>query len=191
VSVVGTLPERSTESTPAATRLSDSDREQAVAKLNEAVADGRLTWQEHGERVERVWLTRTWDELAPYLSDLGPDGVARRAEPQRVMAIASKIIRRPEPGRRVVARSRFGAVYLDLTDAADGEELLVEASSFCGKVVLTVADNATVIDDGDAILGKRKILAPAPLSGDGPRIRITGRSTLGHLKVFGAHGRWW
>lgn len=159
--------------------------------LNEAVADGRLTWQEYAERVELAWLARTRDELAPQLADLGPDAVARRrGDPQKVHAMASKIIRRPEPGRRIEARSLFGAVYLDLTEAADGEELLVDASSFCGKVVLTVAENATVIDEGDAVLGKRKILAPAPLSGDGPRIRITGRSTLGHLKVFGARGHW-
>lgn len=180
--------ERTTRSTLPAARLSDQDREQAVAQLNEAVADGRLTWQEHGERVEHVWLARTRDDLAPYVADLGQE--IRPGTPQRVVAMASKIIRRPEPGRRIEARSLFGAVYLDLTDVADGEELLVQASSFCGKVVLTVAENATVIDEGDAVLGKRKVLAPAPLSGDGPRIRITGRSTLGHLKVFGSRG-WW
>jgi hypothetical protein len=192
VTVVGTLPERSTE-VAMPTRLSDQDREQAVALLNEAVADGRLTWQEHAERVERTWAARTSDELAPCLVDLGPTGrVVRRGEPQRVVARASKIIRWPEPGRRIEARSLFGAVYLDLTDAVAGEELLVEASSFCGKVVLTVGTDATVVDEGDAVLGKRKILAPAPESGDGPLIRITGRSTLGHLKVFGEHHqRWW
>jgi hypothetical protein len=194
VSVVGTLPQRSTEGLPA-TRLSDQDREQAVALLNEAVADGRLTWQEHAERVELAWSARTPDQLAPYLADLGTDlarVVRRGGEPQRVVARASKIIRRPEPGRRIEARSLFGAVYLDLTDAVDGEELLVEASSFCGKVVLTVSDDATVVDEGDAVLGKRKILAPSPVGGNGPLIRITGRSTLGHLKVFGEnHHRWW
>ncbi len=189
---MGTLPERSTESPVPVVRLSDQDRERAVAQLNEAVADGRLTWQEHTERVERAWLARTGDELVPCLVDLGRAAVARPgADVQRVVAMASKIVRRPEPGRRIEARSLFGAVFLDLTDALDGEELLVDASSFCGKVVLTVSDDATVIDEGDAVLGKRKILAPAPLSGDGPRIRITGRSTLGHLKVFGSGGRRW
>lgn len=174
------------------TRLSDQDREQAVALLNEAVADGRLTWQEHAERVEMTWSARTRDQLAPCLADLGTAVGRRGGDPQRVVARASKIIRRPEPGRRIEAKSLFGAVYLDLTDAVDGEELLVEASSFGGKVVLTVGENATVIDEGDAVLGKRKILASAPSSAGGPLIRITGRSTLGHLKVFGSsHHHWW
>jgi hypothetical protein len=170
-------------------RLSDNDREQAVALLNEAVADGRLTWPEHGERVESAWTVRTRDELAPFISDLGTIG--RRNEPQRVVAKVSKIVRKPEVGRRIEAKSLFGAVFLDLTDAAPGEELLVEASSFCGKVVLTVSADATVIDEGEAVLGKRKILASAPSTSDGPLIRITGRSTLGHLKVFGEGQRWW
>ena len=184
VSAVGTLPDRAV-----ATRLSDQDREAAVTLLNEAVADGRLTWQEHEERVESVWAARTHDQLMPHVADLGR--TVHRAEPHRVVARASKIIRKPEPGRRIEARSLFGAVYLDLTDAAPGEELHVEASSLCGKVVLTVGEGARVVDEGDAVFGKRKILVHSPSTAEGPLIRITGRSTLGHLKVFGRGQRWW
>jgi hypothetical protein len=181
------------QAAPVVRRLSDQDREQAVAVLNQAVADGRLTWPEHAERVEIAWSARTSDQLAPALADLGTGAApARRADdPLRVLARASKIIRKPERGRRIEARSLFGAVYLDLTEAVDGEELHVEASSFCGKVVLTVGPNATVVDEGDAVFGKRKILASAPSGDGGPVIRITGRSTLGHLKVFGEGHRWW
>ena len=175
------------------TRLSDVERERAVAVFNDAVADGRLTWPEHAERVELVWSLRTREQLAPYLADLGVTGtnaIARRS-PQVVSARLSKIIRKAERGRPVVARSWFGAVYVDLTDAAPGEELLVDATSFGGKVVLTVGEDATVVDEGEAVLGKRKILASAPRSADGPLIRIVGRSTLGHLKVYGKGQRWW
>jgi hypothetical protein len=175
--------------TSVSTRLSDQDREAAVALLNEAVADGRLTWQEHAERVESVWSARTHDQIVPWVADLGR--TLRRGEPHRVVARASKIIRKPEPGRRIEAGSLFGALYLDLTDAAPGEEWHVEASSFCGKVVLTVGENARVVDEGDAVLGKRKILVRSPSAEGGPVIRITGRSTLGHLKVFGRGQRWW
>lgn len=174
-------------------RLSDVERERAVAVFNDAVADGRLTWAEHAERVELVWSLRTREQLAPYLADLGvtASGAIARHAPQVVSARLSKIIRKAERGRPVVARSWFGAVYVDLTDAAPGEELLVDATSFGGKVVLTVGEDATVVDEGEAVLGKRKVLASAPESGDGPLIRITGRSTLGHLKVYGKGHRWW
>jgi hypothetical protein len=175
---------------PGEVRLSDVERERAVAVFNEAVADGRLTWPEHAERVELVWSLRTREQLAPYLAELGVS-VAPQRQSQQVSARLSKIVRKAERGRPVVARSWFGAVYVDLTDAAPGEELLVEATSFGGKVVLTVGPDATVVDEGEAVLGKRKILASAPESADGPLIRITGRSTLGHLKVYGRGQRWW
>lgn len=165
------------------TRLSDAERERAVALINDAVADGRLTWTEHAERVELAWSVRTSDELAPALADLGR--AAPSGGPQQVVATLSKIIRRPEPGRSIRARSLFGAVYLDLTDAVPGQEVRVEASSFCGKVVLTVGASARVIDEGEAVLGKRKVLAGPPSEPGGPVIRITGRSTLGHLRVAG------
>lgn len=186
--MVGTLPERATEATAVSQRLSDADREHAVALLNEAVADGRLTWPEHAERVERAWSARTRDQLAPSIADLG---VAPPVRPLRVVATASKIVRRPEPGRRIEARALFGAVYLDLTELPDGAELHVDASSFGGKVVLTVGANARVVDEGDAVLAKRKILVAPPETDDGPLIRITGRSALGHLKVLGRGHRWW
>lgn len=164
--------------------LTDTDREQAVALINQAVADGRLTWQEHAERVDLAWSARTRDQLVPAVGDL-----AVSVRPQRVVATGSKIIRKPEPGRHILARSWFGAVYLDLTEAVAGQELSVDASSFCGKIVLTVATDATVVDEGHAILGKRKILTRSPVTPDGPLIRITGRSTLGHLKVLGSRRR--
>ncbi|HEV3360797.1 MAG TPA: DUF1707 domain-containing protein [Pseudonocardiaceae bacterium] len=187
---MSTLPEPVGE--VAVLRISDADREQAVVTLNDAVADGRLTWDEHAERVELALKARTRADLAPYLADLGKPAVrgGSGGTPQRVVARGSKIIRSPEPGRRVEARALFGAVYLKLTDAEPGSEVLVEATSFCGKVVLIVGADATVIDEGDAVLGKRKILTSAP-SGEGPLIRITGRSTLGHLKVVQEGSGWW
>ena len=186
---MSTLPEPVSEA--AVLRISDADREQAVVALNDAVADGRLTWEEHAERVELALQARTRADLAPYLADLGKPAIRTGAGlPQRVVARGSKIIRSPEPGRRVEARALFGAVYLKLSDAEPGTEVLVEASSFCGKVVLIVGADATVVDEGDAVLGKRKILTSAP-SGEGPLIRITGRSTLGHLKVVQEGSGWW
>ncbi|WP_188316928.1 DUF1707 SHOCT-like domain-containing protein [Solihabitans fulvus] len=162
-------------------RLSDQDREQAVEVLNLAVSDGRLSWDEHAERVRLVYLARTSAELRPHLADLG--GVTEVVPAQRVRALGSKIKRAPGPVRRVEARATFGAVVLDLCGLGPGEQLDVEASSFCGKVCMIVGDDARVIDDGTAVLGKRALPGPPDEPG-GPVIRIVGRSTLGNLKVF-------
>jgi len=55
------------------TLASDADRDAAVRVLNEAFAQGRLTADEHGERVRAAYAGRTWQELAKLSADLpGP-----------------------------------------------------------------------------------------------------------------------
>jgi|SRR5215468_2061039 len=52
------------------TLASDADRDAAVGVLNEAFAEGRLTADEHGERVRAAYAGRTWQELARLTADL-------------------------------------------------------------------------------------------------------------------------
>ncbi|MET0237428.1 MAG: DUF1707 domain-containing protein [Kibdelosporangium sp.] len=164
-----------------ALRLSDEERWEAAQVLDAAVADGRITWEEHAERTAIVLAARTRAELRPQLADLGP--VARAEPSQRVVATVSKIIRTPENTREVHARATFGAVILDLTGMRRGEQIKIVADSFCGKIAVYVPDDAVVIDDGTAVLGKRKIFGSSPGTG-GPVVRIGGRVTMGNLKVF-------
>jgi DUF1707 SHOCT-like domain len=48
----------------ARTRVSDADRERAIDVLKAAFAEGRLTREEHAERVERSYGSRTYAGLA-------------------------------------------------------------------------------------------------------------------------------
>jgi hypothetical protein len=58
-------------------RASDEDREHVVQSLERHTAAGRLSLEEHADRVERTLAARTCGELAAILSDLPPE----RAEP--------------------------------------------------------------------------------------------------------------
>jgi hypothetical protein len=51
-------------------RLSDAEREAAAADLGEHFVQGRLTADEHAERLEQVWSARTRGEIAPIFRDL-------------------------------------------------------------------------------------------------------------------------
>lgn len=51
-------------------RISDAEREAAMATLGRAFAEGRLTIDEYDERVQEVAAARTGSELAPLFSDL-------------------------------------------------------------------------------------------------------------------------
>ncbi len=51
-------------------RLSDADREAAVALLGDQYAVGRLTKDEFDERSDAVWSARTEGDLVPVFADL-------------------------------------------------------------------------------------------------------------------------
>jgi hypothetical protein len=68
-------------------RIGDAEREAAAAELGEHYAQGRLTTEEHAERLDRIWSSRTRGELAPIFRDLpgayGPVAPAPRTEQRR------------------------------------------------------------------------------------------------------------
>lgn len=51
-------------------RASDSDRDRVAEQLREALAEGRLTAEEHAERLDAVYQAKTYAELAPIVEDL-------------------------------------------------------------------------------------------------------------------------
>src|SRR6266480_734153 len=74
-------------------RASDTDRDRVLTMLAEAMSDGRLTADEHAERVQRAIAARTLGELAELTADLAVssaqpgaavrDGVRRQAQADR------------------------------------------------------------------------------------------------------------
>lgn len=57
-------------------RIGDAERERAAAHLGEHYAQGRLTTDEHAERLDRIWAARTRADLAPVFADLPGTPVA-------------------------------------------------------------------------------------------------------------------
>ena len=57
-------------------RISDSDRERAMADLALHYADGRLEHEEYDERLDAIWTARTRADLAVLFSDLPRPQVA-------------------------------------------------------------------------------------------------------------------
>jgi hypothetical protein len=57
-------------------RASDADRDAAVGLLNAAFAEGRLTAEEHGQRLSAAYAARTWQQLRQLSADLPAPPVA-------------------------------------------------------------------------------------------------------------------
>src|SRR4030095_16541746 len=51
-------------------RASDADREQVATLLSTAYAEGRLSREEHDERVDQLMVAKTFDDLIPITRDL-------------------------------------------------------------------------------------------------------------------------
>ena len=90
-------------------------------------------------------------------------GPVAALERQELSATFSKVIRsgRWVAGRHTVATARFGALIVNMADAAlPGREITLDINAFCGKAIITVPAIARVIDEGGALFGKR--WSPAP-----------------------------
>ena len=182
-------------------RAADRDRDEVAVILGEALATGRLTSEEHAERLEAVYAARTYGDLVPITKDLPHERTGGVVLPestvrQEVVATLSKVHRggRWVPGRHTELRASFGALIVDMSEAVlPGREITVTANSLFGKLVLRVPANARIVDEGGAVCGKWAVLgrsrsrdAELPDSEEGPLIRITGRARFGKVTIIRA-----
>jgi hypothetical protein len=153
-------------------RASDSDRERVITLLGAAAADGRLTPDEHADRVERAYRARTLGELAGLTVDLAaPADQPIRLDGRR--PVAGVFGRDQRGGRWVVPESLpvlaiFGEVELDLREALlQGGRTVVYATLIAGTIHLIVPEGVLVDTTGTALLTRKKIDRPARPSARG------------------------
>lgn len=153
-------------------RASDADRERVVAVLQEAVADGRITIDEFGDRSAAAHAARTIDELSALTRDLvaeeapggvAPGGVApREPAPESappVVAIFSGARRtgRWRPARRETVVAVFGGVEMDLREAQlPAGEMRLSAWAVFGGIDVTVPEGTRVELSGFSLFGGRE-----------------------------------
>jgi hypothetical protein len=154
-------------------RASDSDRERVITLLGTAAADGRLTPDEHADRVERAYRARTLGELAGLTVDLaGPADQPIRLDGRRPL---TGIFGRDQRGGRWVVPDNlpvlviFGEVELDLREALlQGGRTVVYVTLIAGTLHLIVPDGVLVEITGTALFTRKKIDRPARPAVRGP-----------------------
>jgi hypothetical protein len=75
-------------------RIGDAEREEAAHELGEHFALGRISADEHSDRLEQIWAARTSADLTPVFKDLP------RPEPERTAPTFGDRVRgfAPRPG---------------------------------------------------------------------------------------------
>lgn len=154
-------------------RASDSDRERVITLLSAAAADGRLTQDEHADRVERAYRAKTLGELAGLTADLvRPADQPIKLDGRR--PVAGVFGRDQRGGRWVVPESLpvlaiFGEVELDLREALlQAGRTVVYATLIAGTIHLIVPDGVLVDTTGSALLTRKRIDRPARPAVRGP-----------------------
>ena len=135
---------------PSDLRASDVDRERVVAVLAEAASDGRLTLDEHSERVQRAYRARTLGELAGLTRDLVPPGEQPlQLDDSRTVAVFFSSARRE--GRwvmpdRLSVTAVGGQVVLDLREALlQSLRTIVHATLIGGQLHMLVPEGVNVV----------------------------------------------
>jgi DUF1707 SHOCT-like domain/Cell wall-active antibiotics response LiaF, C-terminal len=132
-------------------RVGDADRELAVARLREAVVEGRLTLDEFGERVGEAQAARTATALARLTEDLPAPPPALPPPASRHRAICSRLVRSGlwELPAHSAFSAIFGTIELDLRHARlRGAESEISIFNLFGTVTILVPEHVRVQVDG-------------------------------------------
>lgn len=178
----------STRQAPRDLRASDADRDRVLALLAEAMSDGRLTPDEHAERVQRACTARTLGELA----DLTADLVVASAQPVRLdggRVISGIFGPAKRDGRWVVPEvltvtAMFGEVEVDVTQAIlQARHVQILATVIGGRLRLVVPDGVSVVVTAPLVLGRRRGGTPLPAGTETPVIEVKGLVLGGEIIV--------
>ncbi|MFF4545494.1 DUF1707 domain-containing protein [Streptomyces sp. NPDC001435] len=191
-------------------RASDADRDRIADILRDALAEGRLTADEHAERVEGVLNAKTVGELEVFIRDL-PAAHARPAAPAytpvpprpapgaipaeadaNVVAVFSSAMRRGRwrAGRRLHAYAIFGTVEIDLSEAIfEYQHVVIKAVSVFGDVQIRVPENVSLRGTGGGVLGNFEVSPLDSVESEAPVVYVDGWAVLGNVEARPKRGK--
>jgi Domain of unknown function (DUF1707)/Cell wall-active antibiotics response 4TMS YvqF len=171
-------------------RVSDADREHAVAALREHLLAGRLTLAEFSERVEAALTARVGGELARVQEDLPavvPAAGSRRKPARFTAALFGRAVRR---GRlrlrgRAVAASVFGDLGFDLREATiDHGETAVTVLAAFGNADVYVPEGVNVDVGGITVFGHHRDWGRDTGRPDAPTVHVRVLGLAGTVDVW-------
>src|SRR5512133_2992540 len=171
-------------------RVSDADREHAVAALREHLLAGRLTLAEFSERVEAALTARVGGELARVQEDLPAvvPAAGSRSKPARfTAALFGRAVRR---GRlrlrgRAVAASVFGDLDFDLREATiDHGEPAVPVLAAFGNADVYVPEGVNVDVGGITVFGHHRDWGRDADRPDAPTVHVRVLGLAGTVDVW-------
>ncbi|WP_018657248.1 DUF1707 and DUF2154 domain-containing protein [Actinomadura flavalba] len=170
-------------------------------RLREALAEGRLTPDEHAERLDAAYNARTYGELEPLLHDLPSADEARprislqkdappEAPPRRYSTSIAAVFSAAERRGRWMVEAQtsvsgvFGSVELDFRRAVLSQrEVTVSVAAIFGSIEMIVPPGVRVVNETTTIFGQVENPDDDGCDLDAPTIRLTGFAFFGSVEV--------
>lgn len=191
-------------------RCGDQDREEAAQHLATAFAQGRITREEHDERLESCWRARTFGDLDALLLDLGPVPQATREAAQHLPAPqgAGPVVDRRQSGdgtdriRSVMSDTRrqgqfrlaastrvvtvMGNMVVDLTQAVfEADECVLDLGVVMSDLRVVVGPGVAVRDESGSVMSDVRFSGLAPVPAGSPVVVLRGHAVMSSVKVVG------
>jgi hypothetical protein len=174
---------------PPAIRVSDAERQHAIAVLRDAVVEGRLTLEEYSDRVGGAIAARTDHDLAVLTRDL-PAVISRALSTNPSVAhraVFSHLVRRGplELTEHSSYLSIFGTIDLDLRETTlPGSEVELTIRNIFGTVTVLVPAGVDVRLDGGGLLASQHVdVSSTRLVPGAPIIRIHASGPGGTIYI--------
>ncbi len=193
-------------------RCSDSDRELVADVLGRAFSEGRITFEEHDERLTTAYNARTFSELDVLTADLiapthAPPAITASSHniPERRFSTTPAIGPVLRNSTTVLSTMRLGSplqvpaesslviilgeARIDLVDATFAADVVrINLSVFMGEVRIRVPEGVRVVSSLSTIMGEYtpRDLPTGPAS---VTVELEGAVVMGEVKVLGPGGR--
>jgi hypothetical protein len=167
---------------------SDAEREQTVARLRDASAEGRLTLDELAQRTGAAYAARTHAELVHVTAGLPAtqSAAVRPAgeRPRFVVGVLAPVRRqgRWRLARRTIVVAVFAPVWLDVREATleEGGRAEISVFSLFAPVNLRVPEHVALETSVVNILGPvHETGSAGEVSPSAPQVRVNGLSLFG------------
>lgn len=185
-------------------RISDADRDRAASVLGNALAEGRLTPQEHSERLDAIFAAKTQADIAPLISDIpnaavlaqvggalvqpGANAVAVPGKRTRMVALLGAVTRKGnwQVPQKITAVTVLAGGDLDFRDAVlPPGEISLRATCVLAGLEIIVPPEMRVIDSAVAIMGGIEVPPETEESRhpNAPVLRLSGVTIMGGVAI--------
>lgn len=170
--------------------VSEHERQSTVRKIQRAMVEGHVDFDELDDRFTRVFEAETRSELAAVVADLpSPPAPAAAFAGHPAPATSISLFGDVKVGGWLAVRNDltafalFGDIVIDLSTASLPDDVTITAYSVFGDTTVIVPDGVGATIEGVTLFGDRKsALSPARLGA--PTVRVVSYKLFGDVKLY-------